>query len=485
MVESSPALLPRDLGDGLVMRRSTVADAAAIAEFNSWVQGNPAKQQPNEGEIQWALDLLRGDHPTFHEDDFTIVAETATGKIVSVTNLIDQTWSYGGIPFGVGRPESVGTLPEYRNRGLVRAQFEVLHRWSAERGQLVQGITGIPYYYRQFGYEMALDLSGGRIGYPQTIPALKAGETEAYRFRAVTEADLPFIRQVDGHAAQRLLVACIRDAALWHYEIFGKSEKDLTRLEWRIIETAGGEPVGYLGHGFKLDGDGVLQMPVCELAPGVTDFLLTGGLRPPSFPVNGGVTDPLRTDVGGMRVKPGASWLAVAPGLLRYLRATGESYAARDGRAFAGIYAALGPDHPLLGAVRGRLPKVARPYAWYLRVPDVPAFLRHIAPVLEARLAGSAAPGYTGELKLSFYRGGTRLTFDAGRLTCAESWRPRPGDDGSAAFPGLTFLQLLFGYRTLDELQAAFTDCWVEDDDARCLVEALFPKQPSSVWPVS
>ncbi len=447
MGEGSQVFL-RDLGGGLVMRRSVAADAQAIAEFNSWVQGDPAKQQPSAGEIDWALDLLRGNHPTFRADDFTIVEEKATGKIVSVTNLIDQVWSYGGIEFGVGRPESVGTRPEYRNRGLVRAQFDVLHAWSAARGHLVQGITGIPYYYRQFGYEMALDLSGGRIGYPQTIPALKAGETEAYRFRPVTEADLPFIRQVDGHAARRLLVAGLRDAALWHYEIFGKSEKNLTRLEWRIIETAGGEPVGFLGHGFKLDGDGVLQMPVCEL-------------------------------------KAGASWLAVAPGLLRYLRATGESYAARAGRASAGIYAALGPGHPLLEIVRGRLPKVARPYAWYLRVPDVPAFLRHIAPVLEARLARSIAPDYTGDLKLSLYRTGTRLTFDAGRLTCAEAWRPGPGDDGAAAFPGLTFLQLLFGYRTLDEIQAAFPDCWVEDDDARAVVEALFPKQPSSVWPVS
>ena len=60
-------------------------------------------------------------------------------------NLISQTWAYEGIPFEVGRPELVGTLPEYRNRGLVRAQFEEVHRWSAARGELVQGITGIPY----------------------------------------------------------------------------------------------------------------------------------------------------------------------------------------------------------------------------------------------------------------------------------------------------------------------------------------------------
>ena len=71
--------------------------------------------------------------------------------------LISQTWTYDGIAFGVGRPELVGTAPAYRRRGLVRTQFEVLHQRSAERHERLQAITGIPWYYRQFGYEMALN----------------------------------------------------------------------------------------------------------------------------------------------------------------------------------------------------------------------------------------------------------------------------------------------------------------------------------------
>ena len=50
-------------------------------------------------------------------------------------NLISQTWSYAGIEFGVGWPELVATLPEYRQRGLIRTQFEEIHRWSEERGE--------------------------------------------------------------------------------------------------------------------------------------------------------------------------------------------------------------------------------------------------------------------------------------------------------------------------------------------------------------
>ncbi|MGD2206645.1 MAG: hypothetical protein PVH17_07690, partial [Anaerolineae bacterium] len=56
---------------------------------------------------------------------------------------------------------------------------------------------------------------------------------------------------------------------------------------------------------------------------------------------------------------------------------------------------------------------------------------------------------------------------------------------GDAAFPDLVFLQLLFGYRSLEELKHSFADCWTSNGKARVLLEALFPKQPSDAWPVS
>ena len=39
-----------------------------------------------------------------------------------------------------------------------------------------------------------------------------------------------------------------------------------------------------------------------------------------------------------------------------------------------------------------------------MRVPDLPGFLRKVAPVLRKRLAGSPCQGHTGELKINFYR---------------------------------------------------------------------------------
>ena len=179
------------------------------------------------------------------------------------------------------------------------------------------------------------------------------------------------------------------------------------------------------------------------------------------------------------------SWLAVTPSVMRYLKKTGETFAARDHKEFNIIAYELGTEHPVYQVARDALPMIQRPYTWYLRVPDLPGFIGHVAPVLEQRLAVSPLAGYTGELKISFYRSGIRLVLEQGHIKTAEAWRPVPEDQGQAAFPNLTFLHVLFGYRTMAELEYIFPDCWATGDEPRALLQVLFPKQISQVWPIS
>ena len=122
-----------------------------------------------------------------------------------------------------------------------------------------------------------------------------------------------------------------------------------------------------------------------------------------------------------------------------------------DEKKLASLTFALGEHHPLYDAIpEPPLYRLDRNdhYAFYVRVPDLPEFLRHVAPVLERRLAASVAAGHTGELKVSFYGGGLRLELERGRLSAVEQWSPSVEDSGDAAFPDLTFLQLLFGHRS-------------------------------------
>ncbi len=458
-MKDNPTLLqelPRSLGEGLVLRRSTPEDAQELAEFNARVHSDDGPDKPDMYIQAWVRDLLTKPHPTFQPEDFTVVEEPRTGKIVSSLNLISQTWSYDGIRFGVGRPELVGTLDEYRNKGLIRAQFEVVHDWSARRGELVQAITGIPYYYRQFGYEMTVSLGGGWRGSCVQAPRLKPEEQEPVLIRPAQEADIGLIDRLYRQGCQRYALNCEWDESLWRYELLSKDPINGNRSELRVIESPDGQALGFLAHWARNWGN-CLALSRFELLPGVSYGLVT-------------------------------------PAVMRYLCKTGEAYAQAatvgtaktEAKPFGMVELSLGEEHPAYQAMPVVFSQKRRAYAWFIRVPDLAAFLRHIAPALEARLMNSAFAGHSGELKISFYRSGLLLGLEQGRLTKIEPWRPQPqGHSGDAAFPGLTFLHVLFGHRSLDEVRNMFVDCWCEHDTASGLLKAMFPKRVASLWPIS
>lgn len=440
--------LIKDLGGGLVLRRADPSDSEQLSEFNARVHTEDDGGQPDERISQWTHDLMKRPHPTTGTADFTIVEDLNSKQIVSTLVLISQTWSYAGIEFKVGRPELVGTDPAYRERGLVRAQFDAIHDWSAERGELVQGITGIPYYYRQFGYEMGMELGGGRVGFIQQIP--KTDGEEHCTLRLATHDDIPFLLELYRHGSQRYLVSCVRDEQTWRYELSGRSPKNVNNTVIKIIESASGNPLGFITH-----------PPYCW-----------GGMMAAT----------------SYEVKSGVSWASVTPVVMRHLESTGMEYLAESGKDQVletfGFW--MGSQHPVYEVIPDKLPKTRDPYAWFLRVPDLPKFIQHVVPQLENRLSASPLAGHSGELKLTFYRTGLRLVLEEGRFAAVEVWKPEPDrNSGDAGFPGLTFLQLVFGYRSLAELKFAFADCWTKGDQTPVLLDMLFPKMPSSVWPLS
>jgi hypothetical protein len=446
-VSSSPAL-PRDLGGGLTLRRATPADVDAVVTFNRHIHDGEFEQRGELPRVSvWVRDLAEDTHPTFRVADFLVVEDTATGKIVSSSNLISQTWFYEDIPFPVGRPELVGTLEEYRNRGLVRATFDGLHALSAERGELLQGITGIPYYYRQFGYEMAVSLDGGRDYFvPQQIPALPKDQSEPVNLRPATEADLPFLVEASRLTTRRCALSACWDADLFRHEISGKRPENVNVRVPVVIETPAGQPVGIAAHPNFLWGD--------------------------------------RIALTFIELLPGQSWFEIVPAVMRYLVKVGQSYAAQEkDKTLGRVFFALGAQHPAYDVLTHLSVADPRAYTWYLRVPDLPGFIRHVAPVLERRLANSNCAGLTVDIPITFYRGGLRLAFEKGRLTVAEPLSI-PWGDANAAFPGLTFLIILFGHRSLDEVMYAFPDCW-RNRELGPVFDALFPRMPSAIWPIS
>ncbi|ABU58440.1 GNAT family N-acetyltransferase [Roseiflexus castenholzii] len=446
----------KDLGNGLIARWSTAADQERIATLFGHVFRRTADDPPNERMIAYVHHQMSGQHPLIGPNDVALVEDTRSGMVVAATAVMRQRWEYAGIPFTLSRAEPVAAHEEYRNRGLVRATFDLMHARSAEQGDLAQCITGIPYFYRQFGYEFAVDLGGSRAVMLAAIPEAKEGQAEPFMVRDATLDDLPQIRMLYERERSRLagglpiLVSASFDHDHWRWTLTGQTAEAGEGWNTHMIIRPDGQTIGYV---------------------------LTGRVR----------WSPEKVRILGMMVEPGAPLTAVMPPVLRALRAMAPSIPVippKPGEPRQLVFV-LGASHPVYDALgRDLIARSEPPYGWYVRVPNVPLFLRHIRAVLERRLAGSFLAGYTGELKIDFFKGGLRMVFEEGRIAFIEPWQaPIYGDETSACFPPLVFLQLLFGRRSLEELRAWHDDVWADDEPAM-LLNSLFPKQQSWVLPL-
>jgi hypothetical protein len=175
----------------------------------------------------------------------------------------------------------------------------------------------------------------------------------------------------------------------------------------------------------------------------------------------------------------------VTPSVIRHLQAKGEELANQEeDKAWESFSFNLGAAHPAYEVANRRLPEKRRPYAWYFRVHDLADFLNHIKPVLNRRLASSDHAGYEGEIHLDFHRSGIKLTFEQGSLSTAQGWQPSSDDRGDLGFPDLTFLHLICGYRSFEELRDFFPDCYINNrkrPEASALINVLFPKKPTTI----
>lgn len=434
----------RDLPGGLRVRWALPAEAERVATLNGHVFRHDEHGEMSARTYNQTLDMMSGSHPLITPDDFAVVEDRATGEFVASTCLLKQVWTYEGISFPVGRPEFVATRQEYRNRGLVRALFALIHERSDGRGDLAQGITGIPYFYRQFGYEFAADLEFGRTVYPATIPAREGEGPEAYRLERATETDLPFIQELYERRRHRWMLSSeLRLDFLEFAHSLAINERAPT---WQLhtIRDEAGERRGYVR------------------------------------------TSSSRWDrhfvVWDVAVTAGTALSAVAPPVLRALAPLAA--AAPPARPAAGTFSALllllGREDPFYDVLGDAVAlRVMEPYAWYIRVPDLVKLIARLRPALERRVADSPFAGHTGELRFNFYRDGLRLVFEGGRLAAVEPWRqPAWGPRAQASFPPLVFYQALFGFRSIDELREALTDVRVEPEVA-ALLGALFPKRLS------
>lgn len=446
--------MQKQLRDGLILRtlsEDCASDREQLPDFVERVFGENADGTPSPFAHTlniWQKSMMEG-HPTITGDDIFVVVDPAKDDlVVSATTLIPQTWLYEDIPIGVGRPEIVATHPDYRRRGLVRETFTALHEHSHASGQVLQVISGIEYFYRQFGYSMAIDFSASLVVPLASAFDLPADKTPTYTLRPATEADLPDIaRWTEGYSRHTLL-SVSRTLEQWRYEAFGMPENHTFQKRYFIIIDADNQGVGYVAIR-SLVFPGVMTVS-SYIVGEETSYLDT-------------FADVMRGIKGLIPYTYGASGTEVAPPHLAVFH--------------SGMHPTL---DTLLRRQLGGAYQTYR-YTWYVRIGDYPAFMRQIAPVLERRLRGSGAHNWTGTLNIGFYeRERLALQFERGVLIDARMEADTGEND--CDFPYHTFTHVVLGYHSPAEVHDILTDVSFRAR-AEALLEILFPKRPS--WIVS
>ena len=263
----------RELGKGLLQRWSTPVDTENIAHLCGLVFRDTEDEPLNIRMMDNVRRQMSGDFPLMGPGDYAVIEDTGKegNPLVACTCLWRQEWEYEGIVFGVGQPEFVATHPDYRNRGLIRTLFDMLHARSEAEGHLVQAITGISYFYRQFGYEYALELGGRRVTYLSLIPKAQASTPEPYALRAATIEDIPLLMELYQRQRSASMVWSIASERFWRYQI--QEVKDPTvagkQMCVRMIVDAAGAVQGYLMVAIKRWGKS-LDVYALNIAAGVS-----------------------------------------------------------------------------------------------------------------------------------------------------------------------------------------------------------------------
>ncbi len=432
---------PEDLSDGYTLRWGTPADAEGYANLAARSFKKSHSEPDNQIVANYARDLLSGLHPLCPPERVAVVVD-ASNHVVAAAALMDQPLMYAGIPLSVGRPEVVVSDTAVRKRGFIRQIMRWLHAKSAQNGDIAQAITGIEYYYKQFGYEWMIDFpSGAKVLFAQLPPLTSDAPTVT--LRAVTTAELPqFIAMYDADRQRPNVLVTTPLSAEYLAFTMAQSVSSEGNLPYFILDNHD-RIIGYLLIG-KCCWQGEMDVRGWGLVPGVVwanHLLATMQALPSIIPV--------------LHKKPGEEVITAATLM-------------------------LDTSHVIYPLLKSYLPHTAvDTYVWYVRVPDLVPLLQQITPVLDARLASSALAGYSGTKQISFFRGGLELTWQQGQLTSISHWQP-PVEFGKAEayYPPGIMAQQIFGWRSLSELRTLGPDVYADNHTSQ-LFEILFPKTPS------
>jgi predicted N-acetyltransferase YhbS len=392
--------------DGIVLRGARQGDLEQILELTD-ARGGPEDLH----EARAAFTHAEG-HRRFY------VAFDGD-RLASVLALWQESIRLGSTRLPAGQMDFVATATDYEHRGLARDLVAIAHQVTAERGDILQILVGIPYFYRQFGYRYVIPMPGYYTVRPETRIDVPKGVT----VREATRADRSTLDALQDRAQASAGVTMAHSEDAWEWMFSSET------VTLRLAERAG-EAIGMARVAPEEDDE---NRALSEVATSEASVVL-----------------PLIEDARG-------------PTAARTVQVTERANGVVQ-TALSGL-----TEHSDSGE------------EFLLRVPDPAALLEAVRSELSARLAESPFATERGELLISFYSSSAILSFDKGTITNVARGpaMQAPVHGGGSGVPPDLIGDLVLGPHGAEALDDLYPD--LNLGRRQGLMSALFPPQRADI----
>lgn len=429
------------LPDGSIVRWAQPGDIQGYVDLCANVFKPQADSEYNRYVAKYCRDFTSSSHPHCSANELAVVVNAAQ-EVVAGTMLMRAPMNYAGIDIAMGKPEVVATHPAYRSRGYIREIFKLLHARSHARGDLLQGITGVPYIYERLGYHYAID----------------------YEQRTTVHIT-PHQHSTHTPAIQ------IRRAAVDEYSQFVELYDAERHARNQMITT----PIDFAYYKFLLtDSTSIhIWMPTLICAPDsgeVIGFMLLANAKVDN-----------KYTIYGLGLKPGFPLAQYLPAIINATAQFRQLVTLRhtQDETVNGLVFDLDATHPAHHILRGiSHATYDNGYTWYIRVPDVPALIQRIRPVIEQRIAASEFRGITHQFSVSLYDATLEFTWKDGVLQAISQQAHAKGGSATNRYTLPLLLKQLFGRNSYDEMRRWHHELARTAYDG-ALLDTMFPKQVS------
>ena len=382
-----------------------------ILELNVAVHGE---------EIKDYIERIYKEHPKKKDILWFYIEDNNTGQIISLLTLMPLEWKFEGIMLPVCEMGFVGTLKGYRKKGLIGKLNEFYERVMIERGYLLSGLRGIPYYYRRLGYEFVLSLDERFSLSPNKIPPMELSHLD---IRKASRKDIGYIENQYNSNSNSFLISNIFDTESFYFKFMNDSYDD-SKLSAYIIEE-NGKPEGYFLIGKSFDNE--------------VYTIITPQLSPPQM------------------IK-----------LLQHINDNPKEE--KDLNLNIAEFSEFGKYILSIGG------KLQSNYGWQLKIPDLKRFFESIKVVLENRIENSNFNNLSKMVIISDYKQSIELIFNNGKIEAIKRKSGYPEvEKCDVRIPGAMLLKLLLGDKTIDEINHIVKDARV-NPSSKNLIKILFPQ---------